>query len=354
MAYQFADGFDNYGNAYNLTNGYPWDSVVGASAPAVSTADFRFAPPGSLPGGCVALSNGTTYIRKNLIGNPVTIIAGFGIKLSVLTGTNQDIFQLWDTGVSQVTLGLNTNGALQFYRGALATAIGTSSPNATIVAGAWYGIQVQITINGSTGSVACYINGSTTPVINSSSLNTQATGNAFATQVSLGTGPFVTGQTIKYDDFYCFDSTTGFLNALPSGDTRILTKMPSGAGNYTNWTPTGLGSNFQNAAVQPPSTADYNANNVATTKDSYAMQSASLAVAPVFVMARASLERDDAGTHNPSLFVRSSATDSAGVATPTLTSSYLFYDAVFQNDPATSVAWTAAGADAAQVGIIEG
>jgi hypothetical protein len=212
---------------------------------------------------------------------------------------------------------------------------------------------MQVTIaTGTSGSVLLYVNGSAVAAINSTGLNTSSDGNNYANQVSIGTQ--ASGFTAKYDDFYCFDSTGGFLNSLLGGDARILTKMPVSAGNYTNWTPNGLSSNFQNAAVLPPSVSDYNANNTSNTKDSYTMQSASLGVAPYFVVARASLTRDDAGTHTPSIFVRSGSTDSSGVVTPALTSSYVFYDGLFQNDPNTSSAWTGPGADNAQAGVIEG
>lgn len=354
MAYQFADGFDNYGNNYTLTAGYPW-STVSATPNTVITTDSRFAAPGTLPGGCMSCAaSNQNYVRQNLSSSQPTLMAGFGFKSLTLPGTYNDIFGLWDTGTLQMCLTLNSAGQLQFYRG-IGTAIGTATSSNTIVANTWYGIQVQVTINSSTGSVACYLNGSATPILNISGLNTQTTGNASANQVSIGSEGGGSAQpAFHYDDFFCFDTTGTTLNTLPSGDARILTKMPASAGNYSNWTPTGLTNNWQNAAVQPPSTADYNANNSAGTKDSYTSQVAGLAVAPYFVIARASLERDDAGPHTPGIFVRSSGVDGAGVTTPALTSSYAFYDAVFPTDPATGVAWTGPGADDAQPGIIEG
>lgn len=359
MAYQIADGFDNYGNAYTMTAGYPWSLV--SSGVTVITTDYRFTPPGSLPGGCLNISNSFQYnVQANLSSNQVTVIMGAGVKVGNLPnpGTIQPLLVWYDnTGAApQVTLGLNSSGQLQFYRGTVGgTAIGIATPNNTIFANAWYGLAGLVTVDPAAGVVQLYINGSAVAAINSTALNTRNTSNTWTNAVQLVGGVSSGSSPIKYDDFYCLDSTGGFLNGLLGGDARILTKMPSGAGNYTNWTINGGDTfNYQAAAHQPPNTTNYNANNVATTKDSYATQSASLGVAPYFVMARASLERDDAGPHTPSLFVRSGASDSTGVVTPALTSSYLFYDAVFQNDPATSAAWTATGADNAQVGIIEG
>jgi hypothetical protein len=353
MAYQFADGFDNY---TTFVAGYPWSTINGS--PAVTVGTSRFTPPGSLPGNCMTVGSGTgQYVRYNLSSNQPTIIAGFGFMATSLPGSGStDMFQLWDNGTLQLTLAINSNGALQFYRGGsqIGTAISTLTANNTIQTNVWYGLAISATINTTTGAVTLSINGAVTPAITGTGLNTQSTGNAYVSQISIGgTG---NGNSVgsRYDDFYCFDGTGAFLNSALGGDARILTKMPSGAGNYTNWTPNGLGSNWQNVSQNPPSTSDYNANNVSTTKDAYAMQSASLAVAPYFVVARASLEKDDGATHTPSLFVRSSSTDSSGTVTAALTSGYLFYDAVYQNDPNTGSPWTGPAADAAQVGIIEG
>lgn len=357
MAYQFADGFDNYGNSYQLTAGYPWDTIIGGGTQLTSTADFQFAPPAPCPGGCLIISNSTS-IRKNLSSNQSTIIMSFAFKLTTLpSSTPTDILAIWDAGTEQVGLSVSGSGVMQFFRGSVGggTSIGTSTPPATIAAGVWYSVALQVVVGtGTAGSVQLFLNGAAVPVINSTGLNTSNTGNSFANQVSIGAGVNVGQGAIRYDDFFCFDGSGVTLNSVPSGPTRIVTKMPNGAGNYTNWTPTGLSSNWQNAAVQPPSTSDYNANNVSTTKDSYGMQISGLGVPPLFMLLRASLERDDAGPHTPSIFVRSATVDSSGTATAALGASYAWYDSVVVNDPATSSPWTGAGADAAQPGIIEG
>lgn len=359
MAYQFADGFDNYGSAYTLTAGYPYSAFSPGGPQTVITTDFRFASPGSLPAGCLnCASGGQNWVKLNLNSSQATFIAGFGFKALTLPSGNNDILDFWDTGTGQVALALNSSGQLQFYRWSgsttLSTAIGPLSASNTIAANTWYGIQIQVTFNSSSGAVSCFINGSSTPAITATGLNTQNSGNASANQISLGSNAGTAQPGFRFDDFYCLDTTGPTLNALLGGDARILTKMPASAGQYTNWTPNGLASNWQNTAVQPPSTSDFNANNVGGTKDSYTMQSASLAVPPYFVVARASMERDDAGPHTPSIFVRSNAVDSPGTVMPALSASYLFYDAVFATDPSTGVAWTGPGADNAQVGVIEG
>lgn len=360
MARQFDDGFDIYGNATAFVAGYPWDTVSG---PVVSsTADGRFAPPAGLPGGCASTPQ-NNWIRKNLVGNQATLIVGFGFKAAALPGSGQaGILDFWDSGNFQLNLAVTAAGALQFWRGnglapggggqPLSVQVGATSPNGTIQPNVWYGIIVVVTFNGSTGSVAIYLNGSATALISSSGLNTAPSGNAWANMVSIGN--INNNMSSKYDDFFCWDSTGAVNNAAPLTDVRIITKVPSQAGNYTNWTPNGLASNWQNVSQMPPNVADYNANNTPGTKDSYGVPSAGLALSPLSVTVRASLWRDDGLTHTPSLMVRSAGTDGVGAALPALGSSPAIFDTQFVNDPATGAPWTAAAADAAEIGVVEG
>ncbi len=359
MGYQFADPFDQYGNNYTLLAGYPWDTLSSAGVATVLNTDFRFTPPGSLPGGCCSVTQGN-YLRKNLgsfqgsLSTPATVFLLGGFKLANLPASSPgDIFMFWDTGVQQLCLAVTPNGAAQFYRGNVANAIGAITPNGIIQANVWYGAAIAVTVNGSAGSVQLFLNGSGVAAINSTGLNTQATGSPQITQVSIGNSNNNVG-VIKYDDFMVYDTSGAFLNALPGYDPRFFTKLPAAPGNYTNWTPVGLSANWQNASQQPPSTTDYNANNVGGTKDSYVTASAGLASTPFAIIVRASLERDDAGPHTPSLLIRSGGVDATSAVLPALGSSYVFYDYVPQNDPNTVLPWTGPNADAAQLGVVEG
>ncbi len=356
MAYQIADGFDNYGNNYTMTAGYPWATLSGSGQNVINT-DYQFSPPNPLPGGCLYINNGDSWIRTNLVGTPGTIFANFGFKITALptNGTPADIFTLWDSGTAQTSLAVTTNGALQFYRGGLGTAIGPPSTNGIIQAGSWYGLAITVVVGtGTSGSVQVSVNGSLIPAITAAGLNSSQTGNSYATQLSIGSQFNEGQQGTKYDDFLCWDNTGGVFNTALGYNARILSKLPSAAGFATNWTPEGNASNYQNVNPQPPNTTDYNLNNTSGTKDYYALPSIGLNVTPALVIVRASLERDDSNTHTPSIFVRSGSTDGSGTVTPALTSSYLFYDAIQLTDPATGLAWSASGVDAAQIGIIEG
>ena len=354
MAYIFSDGFDNYGNAYVFVNGYPWTSIASGGGAVSNTADPRFTTPSGLPGACVDITS-NNYMRRNFGSNPVTVICGFGVKLSALPATSSEVVSFSDNGTMQCALWVDSTGALQFFEGS-----GTGTPIGTITAGnvltpnVWYGLSITSTFStASVGALAVYINGSATPIISLTGITNAASGNSYANQVAIGSSQNTPVAT-EYDDFYVWDTTGTTQNTRPSGEVRILTKMATAPGTYTNWTHNGLTTNWGNVAVQPPSTSDYNSNNTATTKDSYTVASAGLTTSPYFVVVRASLEKDDGASHTPSLFIRSGSVDSTGVATSALTSGYLFYDYVPTVDPSTNSFWTGTGADAAQPGVIEG
>jgi len=362
MGYQFADGFDNYGNNFDLASGYPWDNVTSSLA-RVITSDFRFAPPFGIPGGCLKFqSNSTgTWVRKNLgtypgsASNPQTLFVVLGVKFPTLPASNGTFLILFDTNSFQLMLTLNATGQLQFFRGNFAAGVGTQTAVGTITANTWYGMMIAVTIDPAVGSVQLFLNGSTTPIINSTGLNTRATANSSVNQVALGDSSNNIGQfTILYDDFVCFDNIGAAPNALPNYDPRLFSKLATSPGNYSNWSPTGLTPNWRNAGQAPPNVSNYNANNVGGTKDSYGVPAIGLTQNPFFVLTRASLTRDDAGPHTPSLMVRSGPTDGVSAALPAIPSSYVFEDYLTTIDPNTGLVWTGPNADAAQPGIVEG
>src|SRR5271167_1416005 len=117
MAYQFSDGFDNFGTAYTMTAGYPW-STLSATPNTIITTDSRFPAVAPLPSGCMScIAANQNFARANLSSSQPTLIAGFGFKSLTLPGVYNDIFGLWDSGTLQMCLTLSSAGVLQFYRG---------------------------------------------------------------------------------------------------------------------------------------------------------------------------------------------------------------------------------------------
>jgi hypothetical protein len=203
---------------------------------------------------------------------------------------------------------------------------------------------VQVTFSTTVGQVKCWLDG--VQVINSAaSLNTSQTGNAYANQVEIG-AIGNTNQSMYTDYLRVWDATGSTQNAPIGTDRQPVTKLPSGAGTNTNWTPNGLGTNHACVAVVPPNSSDYVSANGSAVIDDYAMPSASLTTAPSQVVAVSYYQKDDAATRTYTNGVLSSGSAATGT-TFTANSGLTWVQNCIPNDPATGIAWTAAGADAA-------
>jgi hypothetical protein len=347
MAPIFCDGFDNYTTLANL-----WDLVAGA-APTLSATYQRFAPPAGLPGQGVKFGTGA-YARKNLAANTVTFIAGFAFYLPALSvGSTAHLFAVLDGTTTQVSLGCSASGTLQFYRNEPSggTAIGVPSAGGLIGAGTWHFLELEIKIDPSAGTVAVYLDGSLTPAISSTGLNTQNTGDTYANVIQIGDYSNALPSGIYYDDLRVFDTTGSYCNSL-IGDTQVFSKVPSGAGALTEWTPNGSTPNYNCVNSVPPNTSKFVSSATAGQEDTYAVPSAGLTINPAFVMTRHYAQKDDSIARSFQPVVRSNSVDALGTAN-VLPSSWKFFDSFFENDPNTSALWTAAAADVAQPGHYE-
>lgn len=348
MAYLFCDPFDNYTLMSSI-----WDLVAG-TAPTLSATFRRFAPPTGITGQGCGFSSGA-YARKNLPANSVTYIIGFAFYIPALpTGGNCHIVAILDNVTTQVSLGVSASGVLQFYRNEPSggVAIGAATAPGIIAAGTWRFAEVQITIDASAGAVAVYLDGSATPAISSTGLNTKNSGNTFGNVLQIGDFSNGLASGIYYDDVRVFDNTGSADNAM-IGDVRLITKMPSAAGDLSQWTPNGATPNVNCVNSIPPNTSKFVASATITQEDTYDTQSAGLLAAPLFMVARHYAQKDDGAVRTMQQVVRSSGSDFKAPAV-TLASSWAYYDALVPvNDPHTGAPWTAAAADAAQVGQYE-
>jgi len=344
MAYQFCDGFDNYSTLSTL-----WDLVNGTVTP--STAYRRFAPPSGLPGQGIKFVTNGSYLKKNLSSNQQTLIIKFAVNFPSLgnPGAGGNPFlNAEDAGTSQWTFCVTTAGALVLHQG-LFSAVQAQTGPGLFSAGLWYGLEVEVTVAASGGgSAVVWVNG--IRAMNVSGINTQASANAYANQVLIGDISDDGLVNTMMDDFRIWDNTGSTQNAAlgNSGqDSRIVIKLPSGAGSSAAFTPNGAAANWQCVDDNPPDgDTTYVSGSSSGLIDDYAMPSAGLSTAPAMVVARSMVRKDDGATRTLEIGVKSGSSYSYGAGV-NLGSSYAFIDSCIPLDPATSAAWTAAGADAA-------
>ena len=337
-AFQACDGFDNYNSAALY-----YEYVVGTITYSSSYA--RLAPPAGCPGQGV-LINQSAYVRKNLQSNQGTLIIKLAVRIPSL-GVNSSggaLIMAWDNGTPQCTLAVLPSGALCILQAATGSIIAQTSPG-ILSAGAWAGIEWEISISTSTGISNIWVNGA--QVMTASGLATQQSANAYANQVSFGDMTNRLNTSIYADDFRVWDTTGSYQNAPVGIDSRIITKLPSGAGSVTAWTPNGASQNWQCVDENPPDgDTTYVSASTAGNQDSYAMPVASFTIAPVMVLARALMRKDDSATRTAGVGVVRGFSGATGI-TATIGSSYAFVDGCISIDPSTGLVWTASGADAA-------
>lgn len=339
MANQFTDTFCTITSSAQS----PYETVF--NTVTYSSAFARFTPPAGCAGGGAFLTD-SSALRKNIptISHPIPFIS-FGKADILPSSTNNRLLTFWDNGTEQCGLWYTPSGALQIQRGN-SVVLGTSA-TAIIIANQVKpvsGIELEMTIATSGAIAKVWLNGN--QVLNLSGLNTQSTGNASCNQVQIGDSGFGHSTGLYTDYLRVWDSSGSTQNAPIGIDRQCVTKLPSGAGANTSWTPNGLGSNYQCVSVIPPNASDYVSANGTNVIDDYAMPVAGLTTAPSQVVVMSYYFKDDSATRTYTNGVLSSGVAAVG-STSTANSSATWVQNCISLDPNTGLVWTAAGADAA-------
>lgn len=202
------DGFDHYATAdiakkWTTTNA----GTISAGTGRGSSASLRL----------TGSQNGPAFSVSNL----PTVYIGFAMKLQN-AGATMHMLRLMDGGAIQLDLGITPSNFMVVKRNG-ATVVATATTGA-ITAGTYYYIESRFTLHASAGIAEVRVNGVT--VINATGLNLITSANAYCNSVMMmsaaGTG------THDFDDFVL--TTDAFF-----GDCRVVTLLPTGAGNYSQW-----------------------------------------------------------------------------------------------------------------------
>jgi len=286
---------------------------------------------------------GTQYIVKNL-DQQAHWIVGFAIKSSSWSSAFRFFGWADSTPQFQTEIGCDGGGHLRLTRNNTTIATGTTVLSASV----WYFIELDLTINSSTGAYTLRING--TNELTATGANTQSSGNAWADRFYLGDFSPGAGETLDICDLYVFDATGSANNAL-RGDSRVDAIFPSGAGNYTQWTPS-AGSNY--AAVDEKAAnddTDYVESSTVSQKDSYAfgdLSSSTGTVAGVQLCMYA--KKTDAGTRSIKGLARLSSTDVLDSTDKTLSTSYAYYLDTRETKPGGG-SWAISDVNSAEFGV---
>lgn len=330
MAFQFGDT----GAHYALADiGKKWTAASNISS--ISATGNPFGGPAIVTGfnGSLAktFSSGQTSWVACMRGSFSAMAAGIIMEMVDLASG------------SQVDLRLTAAGALQVTRNG--TVLGTSSA-ALLVPSTFYHIQFKVTINATTGTYAVRLNGlAPTGLPDATGQNTKAQTASTADTVRFRSPG---GVNLTACDFYICDLTGTSNNDFP-GDVRGVALLPTGAGNYTQWTPLS-GANYTNVDESSfNSDTDYNSSGTVNQIDSYTMGDLASGYSVVAVQTVLGARKDDAGSRIIAPVLRQGATDYVG-NNANLLDSYTFFTQPLDKDPTDNAAWTAAKVNSIELG----
>lgn len=313
MSLEIIDGFDSYTLASEGTT--RWDTGQATSA------------NGRYGGNVIA-----TSITKTL-PNAVTRTCGAAFK----TGTSftaGNWIVLRDSATIQVAIKINATGTISILRGG--TSLNTSTDFLSV--STWYYIELQATIDPTTGYIEVRINGKTWLTFTG---NTRNTTNSFSNVFVLGVpanGGFI-------DDAYCRNDST-FM-----GELSIQSDLPNAEGDTIQWTPNASTIHWNRLSeANYDSDTTYNSNATIGNIDLYKFPNRTIAAgSSISAVCIHCIERTDT-TGTVAEQCKSGGTVFTG-ATKTMTTSYTGYDEFHETDPATSAAWTNANLNLAQFGV---
>lgn len=345
MALVYMTGFEvQNGLSFYGTEGWTLTTTTG-----LGTATGRFG------GKCCNISIGASSAAADISHlfdravSGTTITIGFALFTggsgNLLTNNTQ-FFQIRSgTGQVGVIRFVNSGGRVVQMLNA-AQNLGVNST--TILAeGTWYYIEAKWVYSATVGSMTLRING-----VQEGTLTGINTGTTVPNGIRILTAGTGSGQSLQtaLDDIYVCDGS-GSVNNDFLGEQRIDIIAPTGAGNTTGLTPN-TGSNW--AAVDEAvanGDTDYVAASASGLHDTYVASDVPAGASQVAgVKSILYARKDEQAARQIAPVIRKSGTDHVGTTTGGLTTAYLHYTQLYDQDPA-SAPWSVATVNAMEIGV---
>lgn len=336
MTTRWADGFEDtaaadLGTDYAVTGGF------GAIVTGRRTGTFAYKAP----------TSANHNLRRTIGGTEATLFQSCAVNLQTLPtpAMGKHFMRFMEGSTIHIALFATAAGGIAVYRGDFTTLLGTTA--AFFSPTQWTWLQVKVVIHDTTGSVEIR-DASGSVLIALTGIDTKNGGTGYVDVVSVGHGGNSNVDTY-FDDWHVWDTTGSICNTW-TNDTRIDHRLPTGAGTYAQFTAS-AGANYACVDDVNYNATDYVESSVAGHKDTYAFADITHAPPSIFsVLVTAVALKDDAGARSLKDLVRSGAADYAGSATTLNQGSYTRAVGIREADPATGVAWTQSGYNAAEFG----
>jgi hypothetical protein len=356
MALRLIEGWDHF-SSVALAALKQWTITPGGTqAPSISFVPGRVSGQG-IQIGYGGSGAGSAPCVKFLTGTPIATGTWGGawfISTHLPTGASINLFRI-RSGVNRTCDVAITIAGHISVTNAAGTVVATGT--ATLVAGAYFYVEVKITVNGASGTVQTWINGiadiaSTVANMGTAGVNMD---NILLFPDTIQAGPTTNQGGIINDDIYCTD-TLGGVNTAQLGDVHVETIYPNADGNYSQWTPNTGTAHFSlvNEHTTPPfpdSDTTYVSSATLNQLDSYTYDDLIILVGTIFgIQTNLWSRKDDAVARQIAPLVRLSGVDYIG-NNVTLATSYADGTQIYDTSPGTGVAWTITEINAAEFGV---
>lgn len=306
--------------------------------------------------------NGSVTAIRTFNPSGAKCIWGFAIYITVEdTSVNPYTnFAIGDATVWHIGMVRENDNTFGFYNGRPLISSGGGTligyTNIALSLNTWYHISVETTINDTTGTLSCKINGAET--LNGgagfTNIDTRNGGTAGWTRIGIGTSD--TSMSFRINDVTVADGS-GSVNNTHLGDCSVLVDIPNAVnGSNTGFTPNG-GTFHGDRVREIPLDEDttYNASTAVGQRDTYVFPSLTMSAGtPIGVINRMALKKTEAGTATAVgvIYDISAATNYDGaVSLAPSEGSYAYFDDLREQDPDTSAAWTVAGINDKEFGV---
>lgn len=338
MAVRFMDSFDDR-SSVNIGN--KWTGLFAAS-PLLSSTYGRHDQ------GMLLANDSNQRPTLALDESQNTWILGFAFMVPALSLSDHFMLFFWDIVYNTYHwyAYLRSTGKMEIHRGDTVLLLETT---AVFTPNEWQYVEFKVKIDNAAGTVDVRRNGVSCGSV--AGVDTQNSPNAYCSHFQFQGGGPASGTYI--DDLYLCDGSGGddF-----RGDVTIGCLRPTGAGNYSGWTPS-AGANWQNVddlntvAPCPDGDTSYNATATPGTRDSYAFENIASAAASIqAVQIGVNVKKTTAGGRQIKPFVREAGVDYDG-SIQGIGNDYATLPSILENDPATAAPWLLADFNAAEFGV---
>lgn len=253
---------------------------------------------------------------------------------------------LTESGTTHVDLRMTATGQVTLTRNG--TVLGTSTFVAA--AGVWAYYEIKVLISDTVGTVELRVNGSSTPDISLTGLDTRNGGTGVVNSITLSDPG---GSGTSFDDLYICDDAGSAPNNDFLGDVKVETLRPSGNGNSSQLVGSD-GNSTDNYLLVDETTPDSDTTYVESAtvgdKDTYAYGDLATTTGTVYgVQLSPSVRKTDAGLRSVCSVARLSGTETDS-ADKVLSTTYQHMTDMRETKPGGG-AWTISDVNSAEFGI---